>query len=71
MRLTQPNHLFRRAEALNLIWATLCLLTVLAGLAVGRERRQVRDRARIGAERVCKEAPRVTPRCEAKMRRKV
>jgi cellulose synthase (UDP-forming) len=39
-----------QAFALNLVWGTLCLLTVLAGLAVGRERRQVRERARINAE---------------------
>ncbi|MDO9708075.1 UDP-forming cellulose synthase catalytic subunit [Paracraurococcus lichenis] len=39
-----------QAFALNLFWAMLCLLTVLAGLAVGRERRQVRERARIGAQ---------------------
>jgi len=45
-----PASLEFQAYALNLIWATLCLLTVLAGLAVGRERRQVRERARIGAE---------------------
>jgi len=45
-----PASLEFQAYALNLLWATLCLLTVLAGLAVGRERRQVRERARIGAE---------------------
>ncbi len=38
-----------QAYALNLVWATLCLLTVLAGLAVGRERRQVRAAARVFA----------------------
>ncbi|WP_160121432.1 UDP-forming cellulose synthase catalytic subunit [Rhodovarius lipocyclicus] len=45
-----PASLEFQAYALNLVWATLCLLTVLAGLAVGRERRQIRERARIGAE---------------------
>ncbi len=45
-----PASLEFQAYALNIVWATLCLLTVLAGLAVGRERRQVRERARIGAE---------------------
>ncbi len=44
-----PSSLEFQAYALNLVWATLCLLTVLAGLAVGRERRQVRERARIAA----------------------
>ena len=38
-----------QANALNSIWVVLSLVTVLAGLAVGRERRQVRERARIGA----------------------
>lgn len=38
-----------QAFALNLIWAVLSFMVVLAGLAVGRERRQVRERARIGA----------------------
>ncbi len=38
-----------QAYALNLIWAVLSFVVVLAGLAVGRERRQVRERARIGA----------------------
>ncbi len=45
-----PASLEFQAYALNIVWATLTLLTVLAGLAVGRERRQVRERARIGAE---------------------
>ncbi|MDN3568515.1 UDP-forming cellulose synthase catalytic subunit, partial [Paeniroseomonas aquatica] len=45
-----PQSLEFQAYALNLVWATLCLLTVLTGLAVGRERRQVRERARIDAE---------------------
>ena len=38
-----------QANALNTVWVLLSLITVLAGLAVGRERRQVRERARIGA----------------------
>ncbi|TDH59444.1 UDP-forming cellulose synthase catalytic subunit, partial [Dankookia rubra] len=45
-----PGSLEFQAYALNLFWGTLCLITVLAGLAVGRERRQVRERARVGAE---------------------
>jgi cellulose synthase (UDP-forming) len=45
-----PASLEFQAYALNVVWATLCLITVLAGLAVGRERRQVRERARIGAQ---------------------
>ncbi|WP_052402519.1 UDP-forming cellulose synthase catalytic subunit [Muricoccus aerilatus] len=38
-----------QAFALNTLWVMLSLLTVLAGLAVGRERRQVRERARVNA----------------------
>jgi cellulose synthase (UDP-forming) len=38
-----------QAFALNMIWAVLSFIVVLAGLAVGRERRQVRERARVGA----------------------
>jgi cellulose synthase (UDP-forming) len=38
-----------QAFALNLLWAVLSFVVVLAGLAVGRERRQVRERARVGA----------------------
>jgi len=38
-----------QAFALNMIWAVLSFVMVLAGLAVGRERRQVRERARVGA----------------------
>ena len=45
-----PGSLEFQAYALNLFWGALCLVTVLAGLAVGRERRQVRERARVGAE---------------------
>ncbi|WP_165943507.1 UDP-forming cellulose synthase catalytic subunit [Roseicella aquatilis] len=44
-----PASLEFQAYALNLFWAVLCLLTVMAGLAVGRERRQARERARVGA----------------------
>ncbi|MCB4820846.1 UDP-forming cellulose synthase catalytic subunit [Roseicella aerolata] len=45
-----PGSLEFQAFALNLFWGLLCLITVLTGLAVGRERRQVRERARVGAE---------------------
>jgi len=38
-----------QANALNSIWVLLSLIMVLAGLAVGRERRQVRERARVAA----------------------
>ena len=38
-----------QAFALNFLWAALSFVVVLAGLAVGRERRQVRERARVGA----------------------
>jgi cellulose synthase (UDP-forming) len=38
-----------QAFALNLAWAMLSFVVLLAGLAVGRERRQVRERARVGA----------------------
>lgn len=38
-----------QAYLLNAIWATLCLVPVMAGLAVGRERKQVRSRARVAA----------------------
>ncbi|MBU8536438.1 UDP-forming cellulose synthase catalytic subunit [Falsiroseomonas tokyonensis] len=38
-----------QAYALNFLWAALSFVVVLAGLAVGRERRQVRERARVGA----------------------
>jgi hypothetical protein len=44
-----PQSLEFQAFALNLFWGILCLLTVLGGIAVGRERRQVRERARITA----------------------
>ena len=49
MATNPPQSLNFQAYALNLVWAALCLLTVLAGLAVGRERRQLRERARISA----------------------
>ncbi|MCR0982515.1 UDP-forming cellulose synthase catalytic subunit [Roseomonas populi] len=49
MAANPPESLDFQAYALNTIWVVLSLLTVLAGLAVGRERRQVRERARIGA----------------------
>ncbi len=45
-----PQTLEFQAFALNVIWGTFCLIAVLAGLAVGRERRQVRSRARVSAE---------------------
>jgi cellulose synthase (UDP-forming) len=38
-----------QAYALNSVWALICFVVVLAGLAVGRERRQVRERARVRA----------------------
>lgn len=38
-----------QANALNAIWVVLSLVTVMAGLAVGRERRQVRERHRVHA----------------------
>lgn len=38
-----------QAFLLNGIWATLCLVPALASVAAGRERRQVRARARIAA----------------------
>ncbi|MFC0386348.1 UDP-forming cellulose synthase catalytic subunit [Muricoccus vinaceus] len=49
MSASPPESLEFQAYALNSIWVVLSLLTVLAGLAVGRERRQVRERARVGA----------------------
>lgn len=39
-----------QAYLLNGIWATLCLVPALASVAAGRERRQVRARARVEAE---------------------
>ncbi|MFN3447807.1 MAG: UDP-forming cellulose synthase catalytic subunit, partial [Roseococcus sp.] len=42
-----PASLEFQAYALNVFWALLCLIAVLAGIAVGRERRQLRERARI------------------------
>ncbi|WP_376090937.1 UDP-forming cellulose synthase catalytic subunit [Roseomonas sp. CCTCC AB2023176] len=49
MSTNPPDSLDFQANALNTLWVILSLLTVLAGLAVGRERRQVRERARVGA----------------------
>ena len=49
MAANPPDSLEFQAFALNTVWVVLSLLTVLAGLAVGRERRQVRERARVGA----------------------
>ncbi|MBO1081097.1 UDP-forming cellulose synthase catalytic subunit [Roseomonas haemaphysalidis] len=49
MVLNAPSSLAFQANALNAVWVLLSLVTVLAGLAVGRERRQVRERARIAA----------------------
>lgn len=42
-----------QALLLNTIWATISLLTVMAALAVGRETRQTRSRARIRAVIPC------------------
>ncbi|WP_198366253.1 UDP-forming cellulose synthase catalytic subunit [Roseomonas sp. KE0001] len=48
--LTNPwGSLEFQANALNSIWVVLSLVTVAAGIAVGRERRQVRERARVHA----------------------
>ncbi|HEV7458844.1 MAG TPA: UDP-forming cellulose synthase catalytic subunit [Roseococcus sp.] len=44
-----PASLEFQAYALNVFWAVLCLISVLAGIAVGRERRQLRERARVRA----------------------
>ncbi|MDB5370899.1 MAG: hypothetical protein JWP20_2457, partial [Roseomonas sp.] len=44
-----PASLEFQANALNTIWVLLSLVTVTAGLAVGRERRQIRERARVAA----------------------
>jgi cellulose synthase (UDP-forming) len=49
MVLNPPSSMPFQANALNTLWVLLSLVTVLAGLAVGRERRQVRERARIAA----------------------
>jgi cellulose synthase (UDP-forming) len=45
-----PSSMEFQANALNSIWVLLSLVTVLAGLAVGRERRQIRERARVAAK---------------------
>ncbi|MFD1108664.1 UDP-forming cellulose synthase catalytic subunit [Pseudoroseomonas ludipueritiae] len=44
-----PSSLQFQANALNAVWVLLSLVTVLAGLAVGRERRQIRERHRVAA----------------------
>ena len=49
-RLLPERVLTFQALLLNSIWAMLSLLTVMAALAVGRETRQIRSRARIRAE---------------------
>jgi cellulose synthase (UDP-forming) len=49
MALVDSSTLAFQAFALNCVWATLSLLIVLAALAVGRETRQVRVRARVAA----------------------
>ncbi|MXP62256.1 UDP-forming cellulose synthase catalytic subunit [Roseomonas sp. M0104] len=49
MAANPPSSLEFQANALNAIWVVLSLMTVMAGLAVGRERRQVRERHRISA----------------------
>ncbi len=45
----QSDSLTFQALALNSVWATFSLLAVMAALAVGRETRQIRSRARINA----------------------
>lgn len=44
-----PSSMEFQANALNAVWVLLSLVTVLAGLAVGRERRQIRERHRVAA----------------------
>ncbi|MES2711786.1 MAG: UDP-forming cellulose synthase catalytic subunit [Pseudomonadota bacterium] len=44
-----PDSLEFQAYLLNGVWALLCLVPVLAGIAVGRERKQIRRQARIDA----------------------
>jgi cellulose synthase (UDP-forming) len=44
-----PSSLPFQANALNVVWVVLSLVTVTAGLAVGRERRQIRERHRVAA----------------------
>ncbi len=49
--LTNPRQSLEfQAYTLNIVWASLCFITVMTGLAVGRERRQMRERARISAD---------------------
>ncbi|ONG45568.1 cellulose synthase catalytic subunit (UDP-forming), partial [Pseudoroseomonas deserti] len=49
MAANSPASLEFQANALNTFWVILSLITVMAGLAVGRERRQVRERHRVNA----------------------
>ncbi|WP_419899648.1 UDP-forming cellulose synthase catalytic subunit [Roseomonas sp. USHLN139] len=49
MAANSPASLEFQANALNTFWVILSLVTVMAGLAVGRERRQVRERHRVNA----------------------
>jgi cellulose synthase (UDP-forming) len=49
MALLANQRLVFQALLLNTVWAVLGLLTVLAALAVGREARQLRSRARVDA----------------------
>jgi cellulose synthase (UDP-forming) len=44
-----PSSLPFQANALNVLWVVMSLVTVMAGLAVGRERRQIRERHRVAA----------------------
>jgi cellulose synthase (UDP-forming) len=45
-----PGSLEFQAHLLNGLWAAMCLVPVIAGVAVGRERRQIRSSARSLAE---------------------
>ncbi|MBO1075619.1 UDP-forming cellulose synthase catalytic subunit [Roseomonas marmotae] len=49
MAANPPSSLAFQAHALNAAWVLLSLVTVMAGLAVGRERRQIRERHRVAA----------------------
>ncbi|WP_161993624.1 UDP-forming cellulose synthase catalytic subunit [Muricoccus nepalensis] len=44
---TEPGSLEFHAYLLNTLWTTLCLVPVSAAIAVGLEREQMRDRARV------------------------
>ena len=46
---TDSDTLEFRAYLLNTVWAGLCLIPLAASVAVGREREQMRDRARVEA----------------------